>query len=58
MGEQEWRDEQRQGEIRVPDERDGGLIDLLRRLVAPRPSEVLVMERDGQIKKVEARNEK
>jgi hypothetical protein len=27
----------------------GGLLDLLRRIVAPRPAQILVMDRDGQL---------
>jgi hypothetical protein len=34
---------------------DGGLLELLRRVVAPRQPAVLVMDRDGQIRKVEVR---
>lgn len=32
-------------------DRDGGLLGLLRRIVAPRPPEVLVMDRDGQLRR-------
>jgi len=32
-------------------EREGGLLDLLRRMVGSRQPEVLVMERDGQLRR-------
>lgn len=33
------------------DAREGGLLDLLRRMVGSRQPEVLVMERDGQLRR-------
>ena len=36
-------------------ERERGLLDLLRRMVGSRPPEVLVMERDGQLRRADGR---
>lgn len=36
-------------------EREGGLLDLLRRVVAPRQPSVLVMERDGRLRRAGGR---
>lgn len=44
-----------EGEKRA--EREGGLIDLLRRVVAPRQPAVLVMEPDGRLRRAGARPE-
>lgn len=43
----------RRDELTARGERDGGLLDLLRRIVGPRQPEVLVMERDGQLRRAE-----
>ena len=52
MGDERRRRDARPGES--GDEGDGGLLDLLRRVVAPRQAVVLVMERDGQVRELDA----
>ncbi len=55
MGEERRRQDERPVEARSRDEGNGGLLDLLRRVVAPRQPAVLVMDRDGQIRRVDVR---
>jgi hypothetical protein len=55
MGDERRRQDERPTEGRGRDEGQGGLLDLLRRVVGPRQPAVLVMDRDGQVRKVEGR---
>ena len=45
------RETRRHDQAQQPGDREGGLLGLLRRIVAPRPPEVLVMDRDGQLRR-------
>jgi hypothetical protein len=55
MGDERRRQDERRREVPGRDER-AGLLDLLRRMVAPRQSAVLVMDRDGQVRKLRIEN--
>jgi hypothetical protein len=55
MGEKRRRQDERPVEGHSRDEGHGGFLDLLRRVVAPRQPAVLVMDRDGQIRRVDVR---
>jgi hypothetical protein len=47
-----WQEvQERRAEGEGPEGRAGGLLDLLRRIVAPRQPAVLVMEPDGRLRR-------
>ncbi len=57
MGDKRRRHEGRAHEVAGREER-AGLLDLLRRLIGARQPSVLVMDRDGQIRRVALRSER
>jgi hypothetical protein len=50
MREEQGYEAGRQEPVQPNGGHNGGLLDLLRRIVAPRQPQVLVMERDGQLR--------
>lgn len=55
MGDDDRRSGEERGKGRQHEEREGGLLDLLRRVVGPRQPAVLVMEPDGRLRRARER---